>query len=865
MVRDEVDEEIRVHLDMHVRELRAEGLSIEEARREALRRFGDLEGTRQYCRREDGRKETRMQRVLTFQDFAQDVRIALRSLARVPVLTITVLITVGLGIGATTALFSAINAALLRPLPYADPDRLVWIYTDAPPFEFRFSVADYLALDAQQTHFDGIAGFTSRTMAFSDGNAAELVTGRLVSWTYFGLLGIRPALGRDFTEADGQPGRSPVVIVSDGFWQRRLGGRTDAIGRPIKLDGADYVLAGVLPSMVGPLEQRQEFFLVAQFSTPPRRGPFSYWMLGRLRRGVDPAAAASELGAINRRIFPIWKASYQDETATWRLVDLKRRLVGTARTRAGAALAAVALVWLIACVNASNLLIARVVSRRRELAVRAALGASRGRVVRHLLVESAVLAAGAAAIGIAFAWFLVRLMQGVGADYFPRSQEISFDGPVLSVLAAVTILTGVICGIPALHGASAPADEFLRSAERSSTGSHSVRRLRHVLVGSQFAISTPLLVVAALLLVSLNELNHVGIGFDGGNLITAAVRLPAALYETPGSVTTYWDEFNRRLQVLPGVSGVAFVDSRPPDSASNFNNFTLEDTPTPPGQPQPVTAWVAVTPAYFGVLGLSLLEGRLLDERDVRSEQLESVVVDRAWARRFFPGSSAVGKRFKEGGCTQCPWTTVVGVVSDVKYVGLDQPDQGTVYTPLSGELSRFVVVRTQGDPPVVLPSVRQVARELDPNVPLTSVATIDELVAQSLEKPRSLSALIAGFALVALMLSIVGIYGVMAYYVQQHARDISIRVALGGRTVHVLRLVIGQGMAVVMGGVVAGVLIAFATTRLLSSLLFGVGAADARTFVAVSLFLLAVALVACIVPARRAWSLEPAAMLRNE
>jgi putative ABC transport system permease protein len=864
-VRDEVDEEIRVHLDMRVRELRAEGLSMEEARREALRRFGDLEGTRQYCRREDGRKETRMQRVLTFEDLVQDVRISLRSLARVPVLTLTVLITVGVGIGATTAMFSAINAALLRPLPYADPDRLVWIYTDAPPFEFRFSVADYLALEAQQTHFERIAGFTNRTMAFNDGNAAELLTGRVVSWTYFGLLGIRPALGRDFTQADGQPGRSPVVIVSDGFWQRRLGGRTDAIGRSIELDGANYVLAGVLPSVVGPLEQRQEFFLVAQFSTPPRRGPFPYWMLGRLRRGVDPAAAASELGAINRRIFPIWKASYQDETATWRLVDLKKRLVGAARTRAGAALAAVALVWLIACVNASNLLIARVVSRRRELAVRAALGASRGRVVRHLLVESAVLAAGAAAIGIALAWFLVRLMQGAGADYFPRSQEISFDGSVLSVLAAVTLLSGVICGIPALHGASAPVDESLRPAERSSTGSPSVRRLRHVLVGSQFAISTPLLVVATLLLVSLNALQHVDIGFDGRNLITGAVRLPSALYETPGSVTTYWDEFNRRLGVLPGVSGVAFVDSRPPDSASNFNNFELEDSPTPPGQPQPVTAWVAVTPAYFRVLGLSLLEGRLLDERDVRAAELEAVVVDRAWARRFFPGRSAVGRRFKEGGCTQCPWTTVVGVVSEVKYAGLDQPDQGTVYTPLSGELSRFVVVRTQGDPLVVLPSVRQVARELDPHVPLTSVATIDELVAQSLEKPRSLSALVVGFALVALVLSIVGIYGVMAYYVQQHAKEISVRVALGGRTVHVLRLVVGQGMAVVMGGVVAGVLIALATTRLLSSLLFGVGAADARTFVAVSLFLLAVALVACIVPARRAWSLEPAAMLRNE
>lgn len=865
-VRNDVDEEIRVHLEMRVQELRAEGLSLDEARREALRRFGDLEGARRYCRRQDEQKEADVQRGLMLQDLMQDIRISLRTLLRVPVLTLTVILTVGLGIGATTVIFSAIYAALLRPLPYADPDRLVWIYTDAPPFQFRFSVADYLALDAQQTQFEGIAGFTNRTVAFSDGNAAELLSGRQVSWTYFGLLGIRPALGRDFTEVDARPGRPPAVIVSHGFWQRRLGGRSDLIGRPIRLDGADHTLAGVLPSTVGPLEQRQEFFIVAQFSTPPRRGPFPYWMLGRLRPGVDPSAAASELRAINRRIFPIWKASYQDEKATWSLMDLKARLVGHVHTMAGLALAAVALVWLIACANASNLLIARVTSRRRELAVRAALGASRGRVVRHLLVESGLLAAGAACIGVVLAWFGIALVQDVGANYFPRTHEITLAGPVLLVLAAGTLVSGLIFGlIPALHGSGGPVDESLRSAGRSATGSPSVRRLRRILVGSQFAISTPLLVAAGLLLASLNELSQVEVGFDGRHVITGSVRLPAALYQTPGSVTSYWDELKRRLEALPSVAGVAFADSLPPDTAFNVNNFDLEDFPTPVGQSQPATPWVAVTPEYLRVLGLTLLEGRFLDERDAQLPNLESVVVDRTWATRFFPGRSALGKRFKEGGCTDCPWTSVVGVVSDVKYGGLDQPDQGTVYSPLSGQLSRFVVLRTHGDPLIALPSVRQVARELDPGVPLTSVATIEELIAQSLHTPRSLSTLVAGFALIALVLSAVGIYGVMAYYVQQHAKDISIRLALGGRTVDVLRLVVGQGMTLVMGGVAVGLLTAFASTRLMSSLLFGVSAGDAITFLAVSLFLMSVALAACLVPARRALNLEPAAVLRNE
>lgn len=865
-LRDDVDEEIRVHLEMRVEELRREGLAPDAARREALRRFGDLEATRQYCRRQDEQKDIEMHRELIFQDLAQDVRVSLRSLVRAPVLALTVLLTVGLGIGATTVIFSAIDAALIRPLPYAHPHRLVWIYTDAPPFEFRFSVADYLALEGQHTQFERIAGFTSRTMAFSDGQTAELLNGRFVSWTYFGLLGIQPALGRDFTQADGQPGGARRVIVSHGFWQRRLGGRRDAIGTSIRLDGESHTIAGVLPAAVGPLEDRQEFFIPAQFSTPPRRGPFPYWMLGRLKPGVDPAVAASELHAINRRIFPIWRASYQDEKATWALKDLKTRLVGSAYTTAGVALAAVILVWLIACANASNLLVARIGSRRRELAVRAALGASQRRVVRHLLVESAVLAAGAAAIGVALAWFGIGLLRDLGAEYFPRTQEIRFDGPVVLVLAAVTIMSGVIFGvIPAVHGTRGRLDDSLRSGDRSSTGNLSVRRLRQLLVGTQFAISTPLLVVAGLLLVSLQELSRVDIGFDGRNMVTASVRLPAAYYQTPGRVMTYWTELTDRLSALPAVSGVAFTDSLPPNSAFNINNFDLEDHPTPAGQSQPSTPWVAVTPEYFQVLGLRLLEGRLLDERDVGRENLDFVVVDGAWARRFFHGRSAVGKRFKEGGCTDCAWTTVVGVVSEAKYLGLDQPDQGTVYYPLSGGLSRSLVLRAQGDPLALLPSIRQLARELDPTAAFTSVATMDQLVAESLEGPVSLSTLVVSFAVVALLLSLIGIYGVMAYYVQQHAKEISIRMALGAHAADVLRLVVGRGMTVVVAGVAVGLLAALASTRLLSTLLFNVSAADASTFLAVGVFLIAVALAACLVPARRATGLQPAAMLRND
>ncbi len=865
-VRADVDEELRVHLEMRAEELKAAGLQTEDAQREAVRQFGDLEATRRYCERQGEQKETDMHRGLMLEDLAQDLRISLRSLLRVPTLTFTILITVGLGIGATTVIFAAIDAALLRPLPYADPSRLVWIYTDAPPFMFRFSAVDYLALEAQQTQFERIAGFTDRSMAFNNGTNADLVRGRSVSWGYFATLGISPALGRDFTETDGRPGSPPAVILSQSFWQQRLGGRPDVVGTAIKLDAAEYAVVGVLPRTLGPLEQRQEFFVAAQVTPPPRRGPFPYWMIGRLRSGIDAAAATSELRAINRRIFPIWKSSYQDDKATWSLMDLKERLVGNVKTTAGLALAAVALVWLIACVNASSLLIARVSSRRRELAVRAALGASRRRVVRHLLVESALLASGAAAIGLALAWAGVNLLRDVGAAYFPRTQEIAIDGPVLAVLLTVTLVSVAIFGlIPALSGSGRDVDQTLHASERASTGSPTARRLRRGLVATQFAISTPLLVVAALLLVSLNERRKVDLGFDGANLVSGSIRLPGALYQQEGSITSYWDELSRRLAALPGGSEVAFTDGRPPNNANNTNNFDLEDFPTPPGQSQPATPWVAVTPEFFRILGLQLLEGRLLEERDGQQETVLSVVVDRSWSKRFFPNGSALGKRFREGGCTDCPWTTVVGIVGDVKFNGLDQPNQGTVYWNLVGRVSRFAFVKTVGDPALAVPSIRQILRELDPSVPLTDVATVPELVAQSLQAPRALSLLVAGFALVALTLSVVGIYGVMVYYVQQHTREIGVRLALGGSRPSVLRMVVGQGMLIVGIGVIVGLVAAVLSTRLMATLLFGVSSTDALTLIGVSLFLLLMALGACLAPARRAINLQPATVLRTE
>jgi predicted permease len=411
-------------------------------------------------------------------------------------------------------------------------------------------------------------------------------------------------------------------------------------------------------------------------------------------------------------------------------------------------------------------------------------------------------------------------------------------------------------------------DESLRSA-RTATASAGVRRMRRVLVAAQFAIATPLLITAGLLLSSLNALKSVDLGFEGDRILTASVRLPAAQYREPAVIESFWKELERRLLAQPGIAGVAFADGRPPVTAGQHNNFDLEQFPAGPGGSQQVTAWVGISPEYFRVMGMKLIEGRMLDQRDIdlqnASQNLLSVVVDQSWSRRFFGTESAIGKRFKSGGCTACPWTSVVGIVSDVPFDGLDQARQGTVYFGNSGQPLNYVIVRTKGDPALEASTLARVMRELEPGAPLSDLSTTDQLVDQSLIRPQSMSMLIASFATVALLLSIIGIYGVMGYYVQQQLKEISIRMALGGSRGEVARLVVGQGMSVAVAGVIAGIAIAWSATRLMASLLFGVGAADPLTFSGVTALMIVVALMACAVPAWRAMRVQPAVVLRNE
>jgi putative ABC transport system permease protein len=800
-------------------------------------------------------------RATTMPHLWTDLRYSLRTLMRVPVLSATIVLTVGLGLGATAAMISIVRAVLVAPLPYTEPASLVWIYTDNPPYRFSLSLVDYRALEADHPSFTAVAASQTRQVTVTEGDHAERVTQKVVSGSYFPLLGRHPQLGRLFdTSDDARDDR--VAVLTHAYWMRRFGSDASVLGRALTIDGSSYTVIGVLPRDVGPLEQRVELFTAARWPTPTRKGPFFTTVLGRLRPGVSHAAARDALHATNRRLFPLWRASYQDEKSTWGVQDLKERVVGKVGTTLVFVLAAVGCLLLIACANALNLLIARGLQRTRELAIRSALGASRGRLVQHVVVETTTLIAGAALLGAGIAWASLRLASVYGRDYIPRIDEVHLSATTLAWLVGLAVACSLVIGLlSAWHSARPRVDRTLRASGRGMTDGPGARRVRRALVAAEFALATPLLVAAVLVLTSLDRLTRVPVGIETSHLLTASLSLSGARYAQDADRAEFWKRVVERLAVLPGVESAALSDSRPPRENGQRNNFDLEDRPTPAGQNQPICAWIGVSPGFFRSSGLRLERGRLLD---ARSLQEDVVVVDRAWAQRFFPGQEVLGRRFRNGGCTTCPWTTVVGVVGNVRWTGLDAVEDGTVYFPFVDLRDGFAMLRTTAEPASVIPSLRQAIKELDPGLALSRVATGDELMSDALSTPRYLTTLLGVFAVTALMLSVVGIYGVMAHFVQQHTRDIGIRLALGGDPRREQRFVMFQGLRLVAIGVVVGVGVALLTGRLMTTLLFGVSPMDLRTLLGVPAALLLVAMVACFVPARRVASIDPARILRE-
>ena len=807
----------------------------------------------------------------------QDVRYAARTLLRQPGFALMAVLTLALGIGANTAIFSVIDAALLRSLPYREPGRLVhlWETKRSRDFERReASYPDFLDWRAQGTEvFEGLAGYTGRPVTLTDAGEATRVRGAAVTANFFDLLGVNAVAGRTFVGGEDGLEAKRVAVISHGLWQRRFGGEPGAVSREVTLDGQAYTVVGVLPAdfqfaLLGDTEVWTPLALTPDVAS--RR--YMHWVkvVGRLKEGASLEAAQARLATIASRI-------EQDDSAAHagvglRAVELQDEFVGPVRPVLFVLLGAVGFVLLIACTNVANLLLARSAARQKEVAIRAALGASRWRVVRQLLTESVLLSVVGGAAGLMIAlWgvdLLVSLIPAGQLTQMPYLRSLSLNRDVLLFAMGLSLLTGVLFGLtPALSASRADLQGALKEGGRN-TVSRGSRRLRDLLVVAEVALALMLLVGAGLLMKSLVVMLRVDPGFDPKGLLTMRIALPPSRYKEDDKAVRFYDELLRRVASVPGVRGAALTSNLPLAGDGGTGTPQIVGRSTPASELTEAHLRT-VSANYFEVLGVPTVRGRSFAERD-GAQAPPVLLVNKTYAERVFPNEDPVGQRitFKFTNDVQFE---IVGVVGDEKVLSLDARTTPVVYFHMPQDSyfdSAALVVRTDAADPLALAStVRSEVRALDAEVPVFAVQTLEQMVAGSRAAfMRRYPAYLTGvFACVALLLALVGIYGVVSYSVAQRTHEIAVRVALGARTRDVLRLVLGHGLLLALGGIVVGAAGALALTRLISGLLFGVSAADPAVYGLVALLLAAVALLACLVPARRATKVDPMVALRYE
>jgi putative ABC transport system permease protein len=863
----ELADELESHLQFHVDDNLNCGMSLEEARRQARIALGGVEQAKEIYR--DRRSLPMIETLL------QDLRYSMRRLRKSPGFASLVILILALGIGANTAIFTVVDAILLKPLSYPQPDRIVAAslsIKENPAVRSSYGTADFLAAQARQISFAAFAAVSQPgdSITYTGGSEPLQIHGTMATADFFSVLGINPMLGRTFAPADDLPGHDRVVVLSHAFWQQHFGADPQAVGRAITLDGASYTIIGVMPTNFhfGPRDN-DDVWPVLQLAPRDVRPP--YWLspIGRLKPGVTEAQASADLSMIAsdlRRQIP------NSDFSAASVQPLKSQLLGDVRTALLFLLGAVTLVLLIATVNVASLEIVQAASREREMAIRSALGASRARIARQVLVESALLASLGGALGLLFAYKGVDLLLAMIPDGIPRLKEVTVDGSVLVFTATVSLLSGLLFGVaPLLHGYGARLNETLRAGTHNLTDHRGRRGLRNALVIIEVSLSIVLLVGAVLLLRSFQRLSSTSPGFDSQSLVTATVSLPAAAYSKEAQINSFYDQLIDRLQNSPGVISAAVSMSLPPNLIAIRNPFYVHGQPLVPGRRLPLAVETTVSPGYFQTLGIPLLRGRLFSDSDRnRSDQI--LIINDALARLYFPGKDPVGQKIQTGDPDpRAAWETIVGVVADVKYSGLDAPSDPTLYTPYfepgwtSWSREMFIVARTNADPKAVASTLRGAVQSLDGNLPVSDIRTMNDLLSKSVAQPRFRTLLLGIFAAVALLLAVVGIFGVMSYLVGRRTQEIGVRMALGASRGDVLRMILGEGLRVVLIGVSLGLVEALLLGRLVKSLLFGIQPADPLAFLGSAILLTIVALAACYFPARRAMSVDPMVALRHE
>jgi putative ABC transport system permease protein len=808
----------------------------------------------------------------------RDARYGIRSLLKRPGFTAIAVITLALGIGANTAIFSVVNAVLLRPLPYAEADRLFvpWGTRTDPQDRTNVSYPDFVDWQAQTRTLEHVAAYNSAGALLREGDAEpEPISGAAVSADLFSLLNVAPILGRAFTRAEDQPNAPQVIVLGYGLWQRRFNADPNIVGKQIRLGSTSVTVLGVLPEGFRFPAQATKTEFLKPLATMlgdrvQRRNSYSLRVLARLKPGATTAAAESEMRAIGAQL----EKQYPDEGFRLgaRLISLHESITWGSRTPLLVLLGAVGFVLLIACANVANLLLARAAARYREMAIRAALGAGRRRVVRQLLTESLLLSLLGGALGLLVAWWGVHFLLAASPLDIPRLKDVGLDTSVLAFTAVVSVLTGVIFGLaPALQASRADLQDALKEGGRNAGGSVVRNRVRALLVVMEVALSLVLLIGAGLLGKSFLLLSEVRPGFEPEHVLTTDFSLARAKYPKPEQQQAGFAEIVTRVEAIPGVEAAALIYPLPLGGDSNSGTFLIAGRPALRPEDKPTSNHRTISPDYFRALNILLSRGRFFDGRDNQNTP-PVIIVNETFARRYFAGTEALGQHIiiegERGDNVVPPAREIIGIVGDVRHESLDTESGAEYYVPYTQAPEAFMslVVRSSADNPNSLATgVRDAIKQMDKDQYVPSIQPMTKLVAESVSRRRFNALLTGVFAAVALLLASVGIFGVLNYTVAQRIPEIGLRVALGAQTRDVLRLVLGQGVRLILFGLAVGLAASFALTRVLRGMLYGVTPTDPLTFVAVSFLLASVALLACYIPARRATKVDPMVALRYE